>query len=181
MLDVCVACGGSRAVADWSIGRCAPMAASVTVEQPGRGRALLVRDHNPSQPHRGEAPTNGSQVTGTSSTPHGAAAVARAWLDAHAVRDTEAELRLFAHDIAVIDDGGAHFGLDDVRAWLEGAATEYEYTFRVLGIEDGTDERSHNVVATARLEGNFPGGRVDLRYRFLVTHDRIHALTIAAV
>ena len=101
-------------------------------------------------------------------------AVVAAWLDAHARHDIEAEISLFTADIVVVDDGNTHHGLDQVRRWLDRASSEYQYTATVLDASaDGAD-----TVVTTRLEGNFPGNTVDLRYRFTVDGQRIAALTI---
>ena len=104
----------------------------------------------------------------------GTPSVVAAWLDAHSRHDIEAELSLLTADIVVVDDWNTHQWLDQVRRWLDRASSEYQYTATVLdAIADGTD-----TVVTARLEGNFPGNTVDLRYRFTVHGKRIAALTI---
>jgi ketosteroid isomerase-like protein len=110
----------------------------------------------------------------TNAASEGTPAVVAAWLDAHARHDIEAELSLFSPDIVVVDDGNTHQGLAQVRRWLDRASSEYQYTATVLDAgADGTD-----TVVTARLEGDFPGSTVDLRYRFTVDGQRIAALTI---
>lgn len=55
------------------------------------------------------------------------------------------------------------------------AATEFTYTTELTGAQQ-TDETRY--VATHHLEDNFPGGTVDLRYRFTLRGDLIECLVI---
>src|SRR6201982_429263 len=78
--------------------------------------------------------------------------------------DTEAIVRCFAEDAVVVDEG---------RRWRATVATAYQYTVQVtaaeaLGEADGA-ERHHVHV---HLEGNFPGGEVDLTDRFALRGGR---------
>lgn len=103
-------------------------------------------------------------------------AVAR-YLDDHADvdrRDSVAEL--FAPDARVVDEGIEYQGRDAIRGWLNKAASEYTYTSTLLGQQSVGDGRW---VVLSRLEGNFPGGVVDLRYRVAVAGDQIVDLVIA--
>lgn len=95
---------------------------------------------------------------------------------AAAKRDTDGVLALFADDAVVVDEDHTWRGATGVRAWWGGPATTYEYTTEVQSVEPagGAD-----YVARVRLEGNFPGGTVDLRYRFSVDGQRISRLEIA--
>jgi hypothetical protein len=102
--------------------------------------------------------------------------VIRRYLDAHDARNTDAALTTFTSDATVIDEDHAHHGSDQIRTWLTTAATEFTYT-RSLINADPSD--SGTWVVTNRLEGNFPGGVVDLRYRFTLRHGLIAELLIA--
>ena len=93
-----------------------------------------------------------------------------------AARDFDALVELFADDAVVVDEGKTWRGKEQIRAWREGVASVYQYTTELRGVERG---RGGQHVAQIRLEGNFPGGVVDLRYRFTVDGDRIRRLTIA--
>jgi ketosteroid isomerase-like protein len=95
---------------------------------------------------------------------------------ATAKRDADSVVALFTDDAVVMDEDQTWRGTSGVRAWWEGPATAYQYTIDVQRIEpaDGT-----GYVARVRLEGNFPGGTVDLKYRFSIDHDRISRLEIA--
>ena len=95
---------------------------------------------------------------------------------AHDHHDTEVALSAFAPDARVVDDGHEYRGADEIRGWLDTAAREFTYTRTLLGVEAagaGTWDVSN------RLEGNFPGGVADLRYRFVLTGDVIAELVIA--
>jgi hypothetical protein len=85
----------------------------------------------------------------------------------------------FINDGDVTDEGRTWHGLAEIRRWREEVATAYEYTLQVLrsepaGQEDGLE--CHDV--WTHLEGNFPGGTVDLIYRFGLRNDRIARLEI---
>lgn len=93
---------------------------------------------------------------------HAARYLSAADLDDHATA-----LACFAPGAVVVDDGRTYTG-DEVRTFVERAGSPYEYTrdFRsLLPLADGT------FVAQYHLEGNFPGGVVDLRYIFTIGED----------
>jgi ketosteroid isomerase-like protein len=101
--------------------------------------------------------------------------VVRRYQDAHDRRDTETALRTFADDATVHDDGQDYQGHDEIRAWLSTASTKWTYT-RTLVSAQAVDANTWLVVN--HLEGDFPGGVVDLRYRFELSSDRICSLSI---
>ena len=74
-------------------------------------------------------------------------------IPSEAARDFDTLVTLFADDAIVI-----------------------EYTTDLVGVE-GEDEGEY--IARVHLEGNFPGGTVDLHYRFTVDGDSIRRLAIA--
>jgi ketosteroid isomerase-like protein len=96
--------------------------------------------------------------------------------DAHDRRDVETALAAFATDATVTDDGHEYHGPDEIRDWLARASTEFTYT-RTLTGADAIDANSWLV--TNHLEGDFPGGVVDLRYRFVLADGLISELEIA--
>ena len=70
-------------------------------------------------------------------------------------------------------------GRAEIREWRERVATAYEYTVEVrgavpLGQVDGVER--HDVYT--HLEGNFPGGTVDLTNRFGLRDGSIARLEI---
>ncbi|MCY1136513.1 nuclear transport factor 2 family protein [Actinoplanes sp. Pm04-4] len=102
--------------------------------------------------------------------------VIRDYLTAHTAGDTEAALRAFAPDAVVVDEGYTFRGADEIHGFLGKAGTQYTYTTELTGAQRVDD--SH-WVATNHLEGNFPGGVVDLNYRFTLAGDLITELVIA--
>ncbi|GAA2044478.1 hypothetical protein GCM10009819_34320 [Agromyces tropicus] len=85
-------------------------------------------------------------------------------------------IEAFAADARVTDEGIDHVGQDGIRAWVDRTGGEYTYTTTLIGQrQDGPDRWT----VLARLEGDFPGGVADLRYRFTLHEDRISRLIIA--
>ena len=103
-------------------------------------------------------------------------AVVRRYQDAHDRHDTDVALTAFAPDARVLDDGHEYHGSDEIRTWLSTAASEYEFT-RALVSAEAIDREKWIVVN--HLEGNFPGGVIDLRYQFALSGDLISELVIA--
>jgi hypothetical protein len=90
-------------------------------------------------------------------------------------RDFDTLVSLFTDDGVVIDDGKTWTGSSEIRAWRDTAASAYEYTTEV---RDSKPINDNGFSARVRLEGNFPGGVVDLDYRFFLDGDRIRKLEI---
>jgi hypothetical protein len=70
-------------------------------------------------------------------------------------------------------------GHPPIRRWRATVATAYQYTVQVtgakaLGETDGVERHDVHI----RLEGNFPGGEVDLTDRFALRDGRIVSLEI---
>jgi hypothetical protein len=79
----------------------------------------------------------------------------------------------------VVDEDREWRGHAGIREWRNTVATAYEYTVDVLsaaslGEVEGVDR--HDVYT--HLEGNFPGGTVDLTDRFGLRAGRISSLEI---
>lgn len=69
---------------------------------------------------------------------------------------------LFADHAVVSDEGRTYRGLDEIRGWVRGSIGLFTTTLTFLrGRED-----EGMVGASFRLEGDFPGGVVELEYRF---------------
>jgi ketosteroid isomerase-like protein len=100
----------------------------------------------------------------------------RGYLAAHAAGDADAALRAFTPGAVVVDDGTSHRGTEEVRRFLTEAGAQFSYTSTLVGAQRVDDT---HWVATHRLEGDFPGGVVDLAYRFTMAGDRIAELVIA--
>jgi ketosteroid isomerase-like protein len=93
--------------------------------------------------------------------------------------DAEAIVRCFAEDAVVVDEGQEWRGTAAIRRWRDTVATAYDYTVQVTGAKavgevDGVER--HDVYL--HLEGNFPGGEVDLTDRFALSDGRIARLEI---
>jgi ketosteroid isomerase-like protein len=89
--------------------------------------------------------------------------------------DFAAMAACFTEDAAVTDEGKTHHGRQEIRAWREQLAATFEYTVTVLGADPGDDGRYR---VTALIEGNFPGGRVELTYAFRLREGLISELVI---
>lgn len=88
----------------------------------------------------------------------------------------EVIVETFAADARVTDEGIDHEGRDSIRAWLNKTGSEYTYTTTLTGQRQDAPDRW---TVIAHLEGDFPGGSVDLAYRFTVRGDKIATLVIA--
>ena len=98
------------------------------------------------------------------------------YLAARDARDTEECLSTFTPTADVTDDGHTYHGPEAIGGWLSAAASEYTFT-RTLVSTVKTSPGSWLLVN--RLDGNFPGGTVTLRYSFELDGGRIARLTIA--
>ena len=101
--------------------------------------------------------------------------VIRRYQDGHDRHDVEVALAAFTPDARVVDEDREYRGSDEIRHWLETAAREFTYTRTPLSAEAPATERW---LVVNRLEGDFPGGVVDLRYQFGLTGDLIAELVI---
>jgi len=110
--------------------------------------------------------------------PSGLPVLIRDYLAAHAAHDTDAALRAFAPAAVVVDDGATYRGTEEIRQFLTRAGAGFRYTSRTTGARREGDARW---VATRRLEGDFPGGVVELDHRFDLADDLITELVIAPV
>jgi len=93
----------------------------------------------------------------------------RAYLALTIAGDRTAAVVAFAEDAHVTDDGSSHDGATAVRAWLDRPAGDYTFTTTPLSAKSTTDSVA---LVTCRVEGNFPGGLVDLDYRFTLDETR---------
>lgn len=103
-------------------------------------------------------------------------AVIKTYLSAHRDRDVETAMGCFGEAASVTDEGRTHTGPEEIRGWLGRAAGEYTYTTELTGASR-LDDRHYDAVQ--HLEGDFPGGVVDLHFRFtLLDTGRIADLVI---
>ena len=91
--------------------------------------------------------------------------------------DADTALRAFTPDAVVVDDGSTYRGTDEIRAFLATAGAEFTLHDRRSWARSAPT--TTHWVAVNHLEGDFPGGVVDLRYRFALDGDLIAELVIA--
>ncbi|MFD8262096.1 nuclear transport factor 2 family protein [Streptomyces griseoluteus] len=97
------------------------------------------------------------------------------FLTAHRAHDAATALGFLRPDATVTDDGRTHRGAPAIEAWMTRTAGEYTYTTELIGAQRLDADR---YVATHHLEGDFPGGVVDLHYRFRLGGGLIEDLRI---
>lgn len=98
-----------------------------------------------------------------------------AYFAADQQKNADALARCFTPQATVQDEGRTHSGIDAIKAWKAAASAQYTYTAEPFALEqiDGQP------VVTSRVEGNFPGSPVDLRYRFRLERGLIASLEIS--
>ncbi|MDT7800294.1 MAG: hypothetical protein QOI78_3727 [Actinomycetota bacterium] len=99
----------------------------------------------------------------------------RAYLALTIAGDRTAAIVAFADGARVTDDGASHDGVTAVRAWLDRPAGDCTFTTTPLAAKstmDTMDTMDSEALVTCRVEGNFPGGLVDLDYRFTLDETR---------
>jgi hypothetical protein len=96
--------------------------------------------------------------------------------EAHDRHDVLTALDQFTPDAVVTDEDRTYHGSAGVETFLRTAAAEFTFTRSLV---DATEVAPHEWVVTNHLEGDFPGGVVDLRYRFRLADDLISRLDIA--
>ena len=89
--------------------------------------------------------------------------------------DLDALLNCFTPEAHVLDESRHYQGITEIRRWREGVASRYTYTTEITGTSKPSDDEY--VVAT-HLEGDFPGGVVDLEQRFTLSGGLISELLI---
>ena len=98
------------------------------------------------------------------------------YLQAALDADPAALADLFTEDAIVVDDGKTYRGRGEIASWRSEVARSFTYTTTRLRTEGHADA----IVVINRIEGDFPGGRIDLANRFTMDKaKRISALTIA--
>lgn len=104
-------------------------------------------------------------------------ATIRAFVEAHLAHDAESALPLLSQDAVIVDDGTSYTGHDALHRFITEAGTEFSYTDNITDVrlDGGTWIVAHH------LEGDFPGGVVDLDYRFTLSGEQIGRLEIVAV
>jgi hypothetical protein len=93
--------------------------------------------------------------------------------------DIDAVVACFTEDAVVFDEDEERRGHARIRQWRANVASIYQYTVEVLGAAAlGTVDGFERHDVYTHLEGNFPGGKVDLTDRFGLRDGRIGSLQI---
>ncbi|NEK85083.1 nuclear transport factor 2 family protein [Blastococcus saxobsidens] len=103
-------------------------------------------------------------------------ALIQGFLAAHTARDADTAIGAFTPDAVVTDEGRTFRGTEEILGFLRHSGSEFSYTTELTGAERIDEE---HWVAVNHLEGNFPGGAVDLAYRFALAGDLVAELVIA--
>ncbi|MCB0896577.1 MAG: nuclear transport factor 2 family protein [Nocardioidaceae bacterium] len=94
---------------------------------------------------------------------------------AAAAGDIDTLLDCFAADAHVLDEGRDYHGVAEIRRWRESVASRFTYTTEITKAEETGDG---GYVVSTHLEGDFPGGVVDLDQRFTLVDGLIVDLAI---
>lgn len=98
------------------------------------------------------------------------------YFQSEAFDDTRRMAECFTADAVVTDERRTHKGREAIRAWKTEAKTATKYQVTPVSAEpDG-----ERVVVVGRVEGDFPGSPVMLRYLFDLEGGLISALEIRA-
>jgi hypothetical protein len=81
----------------------------------------------------------------------------------------------FTPDGFVVDEGNTYRGRDEIIGWREAGAAKWTYTSTITGTQAVSADEYR---AQVRVEGNFPGGVADLKYRFVLREGLIRELSI---
>lgn len=93
--------------------------------------------------------------------------------------DVSGIVACFAPEAVIIDEHRTWRGAAEIRQWRESVATAYEYTVELTGTKAvGEAGGVGRFDVYTHLEGNFPGGKVDLTDHFAVRGGRIVRLEI---
>jgi hypothetical protein len=101
--------------------------------------------------------------------------VIAAFFQAHNTGQTADFDHLFTLDALVTDESHEYRGAA-IKAWIEGAFAKYK------PVADVTDlaEEGGQTIATAQVNGNFPGSPAQIRFKFTLKGDKIAALAIGS-
>lgn len=101
------------------------------------------------------------------------------YLAASERRDVDAMVECFSDDATVFDENKQRRGLAEIRRWRDDVDSAFEYTTTITGwAATGDADGAQRYDLTLHLQGNFPGGEVDLVNSFAVRDDHIVDLRI---
>lgn len=88
----------------------------------------------------------------------------------------DAMLTPFASDAIVLDEGRTYTGHAAIKAWMEETTRKYRVTVEPTE----ASAKGQNWTVAGLVSGDFPGSPATLRYRFVLSRDRISRLEIGA-
>jgi hypothetical protein len=88
--------------------------------------------------------------------------------------DGTAVAQCFTDNAVVKDEGHTYNGRAAIKNWKADTAAKFQYTTDLLTLE----RQAEKTVVTCRLEGNFPGSPVNLRFFFVLAVDKITSLEV---
>ncbi len=88
--------------------------------------------------------------------------------------DADRTALCFAPDATVHDERQDRVGREAIRTWAEETGRRYRHSVDVLACDPDTGR----AIVTGRVTGDFPGGPIELRYRFTLADGLIHRLEI---
>ena len=97
------------------------------------------------------------------------------YYDAAAVGDLDTLIDCFTADAHVRDEGHDFHGVAEIRRWRESLASRFTYTTEITGAVATGDQQ---YLVSTHLEGDFPGGVVDLDQHFTLSDELIADLSI---
>lgn len=101
-------------------------------------------------------------------------ATVQTYFDAEKRGDADALARAFAADAVVKDEGTAHTGRDEIRAWWLAAKEKYHHIVEPLDMT----EQDSTVTVRAKVSGRFPNSPAILQFVFGLRGDEIADLEI---
>jgi ketosteroid isomerase-like protein len=97
------------------------------------------------------------------------------YLRAEEANDIDGLVACFVEDGTVVDEGKTYLGPAAIREWSDSLAAKYTHTVTVTG---ATHVAGGEYEVTTHLEGDFPGGEVDLTYVFRLRDELIGSVRI---
>jgi len=79
--------------------------------------------------------------------------------------DADALIACFTNDASLGDEDQTWHGHAEIRRWRQEVAGAFQFTVEILGAAKQPSDEFERHDLNVRLEGNFPGGIVDLTYR----------------
>lgn len=95
-----------------------------------------------------------------------------AYFRAEQEKNAEAVSRCFTADALVTDEGHTYHGVSEIQAWIAESFSKFDFTNHPFAVE----EKEGKILVTSRLEGNFPGSPIDLKFIFQLSDDKITTL-----